>query len=347
MKNKTISIIGFIRAAFIALLLLFIIIKNESVISKIFILPFLFCSLAVAGKNICLIISKPKYASIFDKLFLLGFFLFWFGFLIFWCYLNLTQKNYLLLLFFLPFWICGIYAIRKFFFKNITDKTNKKQTSNFSFQIVISVFLVGVILISGIVMLFFGIRDSYLLHKRTENYATIDGYFSDYKIYDSGSKEKATYKLIYIYLVNDKTYAISTDYVANYIPTINSVREIKYNPENPEEAVLSGTNREKFLIFLGIFFILGSFTFILGALSLHGCFDKFKFDIMGIYIGFVLLLVGIGIIWFQNGTTFSFMETIKSFGLWILIPLVFIVIGLFQIVKCFLISFKNVQRSRE
>ncbi|MCI8518841.1 MAG: hypothetical protein HFJ51_01625 [Clostridia bacterium] len=55
---------------------------------------------------------------------------------------------------------------------------------------------------------------------------------------------------------------------------------------------------------------------------------------MGIYIGSVFAIVGIGIILFQNGTTPSFTETIKSMGFWIFIPIIFIITGIFEVIKC-------------
>ena len=84
---------------------------------------------------------------------------------------------------------------------------------------------------------------------------------------------------------------------------------------------------------MGAFFTLGATVFILAGLYALGCFDNIKINIMGIYIGIVCLVVGIGIILFQNGTTGSFMETVKSFGLWILIPFMFIIVGIQQLIK--------------
>ena len=55
---------------------------------------------------------------------------------------------------------------------------------------------------------------------------------------------------------------------------------------------------------------------------------------MGLYIGIVVLIIGIGIILFQYGTTASLIETVKLMGLWVVIPIMFIIIGIFQIIKC-------------
>ena len=64
-----------------------------------------------------------------------------------------------------------------------------------------------------------------------------------------------TYKLTYIYEVDDIQYSITTDYGTNYIPEENSIREVKYNPSNPEEALLVGTNNSNSLIYFGLFFV--------------------------------------------------------------------------------------------
>ena len=177
--------------------------------------------------------------------------------------------------------------------------------------------------------------DTYRLNSITKGYIATDGYYRECDIFSS-DEDGTTYKLTYVYTVNNKEYSVTTDYGTNYIPEENSSREIKYNPNNPEEAIITGTNSKNGLIYFGAFFTFGSITFILAALSVLGYFDKFKVDILGTYIGFLFFIIGIGIILFQTGTTTSLIETIKSFGLWILIPIMFIIVGIIQIVKCLL-----------
>lgn len=338
MKNKNIFIFKLIGLIPTIIFLIYIFIKSQNMTTRIIMIPFLICGFAMLGKNIFLIMNKEKYAKTFNNLYIISFLLYWFGFLIYWCYLNVINRNYFLLLLSIPFWAIGIGIIYKFLLKKDNKVSNKhiksklKPNMKFNFKIIISGCLVGISLLAGIVMLFFGIKETYRLNKITKNYLTTSGYFDDYNIYNS-DEDGTTYRLTYIYTVNDKEYTISTDYGTNYIPDKNSIREVKYNPENPEEAILVGTNSKKGLIFLGGFFTLVSFTFILFALFVQGYFDKLKIDIIGTYIGAVCLIIGIGIIWFQTGTTLSLMETIKSFGLWILIPFMFIVVGIIQILK--------------
>ena len=167
-----------------------------------------------------------------------------------------------------------------------------------------------------------------------------DGYFVDYNIYDV-DEDGTTYQLVYTYEVEGNQYKTATDYGVGSIPEINSVRKVKYNPNNPSEAVLSGTNRSNFLIFFGAFFTLGGMVFALGALHIKGVFDGFRFDVIGTFLGFVFLIIGIGIILLQLGTVSSLIEVIQSFGFWIFVPIMFIIIGVFQIVKCLFVKRKG------
>jgi len=335
MKNKSVYTRKLISSVFITILLIYFMIKTSS--PKIIFVPFLICAISMIGKSISLIMEKKKYVNIFDKSFTIGFLLFWFGFLIYANYIAIKDKQWQLVAFSLVFWIVGIYFAKKRLVKP-KEKTNNEKSKtklNIDFRILISALLVIIVLLSGIAMLFFGIMDTYRLNSITKGYIATDGYYRECDIFSS-DEDGTTYKLTYVYTVNNKEYSVTTDYGTNYIPEENSSREIKYNPNNPEEAIITGTNSKNGLIYFGAFFTFGSITFILAALSVLGYFDKFKVDILGTYIGFLFFIIGIGIILFQTGTTTSLIETIKSFGLWILIPIMFIIVGIIQIVKCLL-----------
>lgn len=340
MKNKNIYIGSIIRAVIISIFLIIIVIKNQDIISKLIILPFLFCGIFTIGKNACLLKENKRGANIFSKLFVLSFLTFWFGFLVIWSYLFIRKNSYFPLVFTIPFWIAGIYIVRKFLLGMSSKEETKNKESKFNFQIIISSFLVLLVLIIGITCLYFGIKDTYKLNKLTRDYMTTNGYFKDYDIYNT-SKDDTTYKLFYTYEIDEKEYTISTDYGVGYIPETNSVRKIKYNPNNPNEAIIVGTNSSNFLIFFGAFFTLGGTVFVLATLQMKGIFDKVKINVLGTYIGFVMLIIGVGIILFQNGTTLSFIETIKSLGIWILIPILFIVSGMYLTIKSLFLEYNN------
>lgn len=91
---------------------------------------------------------------------------------------------------------------------------------------------------------------------------------------------------------------------------------------------------EMALIFMGIFFTFGGFTFVLAALTIRGCFDKFKIDVIGTYIGVLFVFIGIGTIALKFRESYSITATIRTFGLWIIIPILMTIVGVVQIVKC-------------
>lgn len=88
------------------------------------------------------------------------------------------------------------------------------------------------------------------------------------------------------------------------------------------------------LIFAGAFFAFGAFTFVLAALAIKGALDKFKIDVFGLYIGVLFIGIGIGFMALKYLESHSVPETLKSFGFWVIIPIVMTVAGVIQIVKC-------------
>lgn len=86
-------------------------------------------------KNICNILDKPQGAQIFHKLFISIFLLFSATFLIIWSYTWIQNKQYLPLIFTIPFWIFGIDILKK---------------SKFNFKKIIPSILILSILLTGI-----------------------------------------------------------------------------------------------------------------------------------------------------------------------------------------------------
>lgn len=326
-------IVNIIKSTIVTVVLFIIELKSKGIITRLIILPFLFTQIFLIGKNVCLLKENVQGANIFKRLSVLSFIIFWFGFLAFWSHLTIKEKNYFPLLFVIPFCIVGIYFIRKNLLGIDTQNQLENKNSKFNFRIIIGCILLATVFLSGIIILFIGIKDTYKLNKITQKYSITEGYFKYYEIYSTSKKGKKTYKLFYYYIIDDEVYTVSTDYGVGRIPEKNSIRQVKYNPKNPNEAILVGTNSSNFLIYFGVFFTLGGTTFIIVVLNSKGLFNKAKIDIMGTYFGVVITIIGIGILLFQNGATLSFKETIKFFGIWIFIPISFIVIGTIQTAK--------------
>ena len=348
MKNKYVLISKVIGNLFIVLLLFWIFFSNLG-IAKLLVIPFITCGLFSIGKNICTLMNKKRYADIFNKLFIISFLIFWFCFLIFWSYLVIKENNYFAVLLTIPFWVVGIYVFRKYLLGLKSKSLNKSNKLKFNFKIIVSSFLVIVILLVGLFCLFIGIKDTYKLNKTTKNYIKTNAHFIDYEIYNPSSNSKnykeETYILNYLYEVEGMKYIVSTDYGVRDIPKKNSIREIKYNQNNPEESIIVGINRNNSLIYFGVFFTFGSIAFILGALYIKGIFDKVKIDIVGLYLGFVFLITGVGLISLKSGTDLSFYETIEKLGAWSIIPVLFIIVGIFQIIKCLFFKLFSVNKN--
>ena len=98
-----------------------------------------------------------RLAGIFSKLYTIGFLLFWFGFLSVAAFLCIRDENYNTLLFTLPFWIAGIFIVKRRLLRNHTGKKDERQ---FPIGIIISILLVLITLVAGILFLIQGVMKS-------------------------------------------------------------------------------------------------------------------------------------------------------------------------------------------
>lgn len=329
-------------AAVIALgFLIFALIKNTNLLVRLSILPFIICSICYIAKDICLMLNKPKPAHYLSQGFIISFFSFVFGFLTYACYFAIKNGQYSMVLFSIPFWLVAIYSFYAFFKKKASASSSKKaekrratssnkKRSKWSFPIVVTGFLVSIVLIVGIVLLFMGIKDTIKNAHISADYKSIEGTFVDYEVdYQSHIRNRTstTYYLIYEYEISGEIYTVKTDYGTGTLPPLNSTREIKYDPNNPENAMVGGSNGSHFMLLMGGFFTLGGMVFVLLALQIKGVFDKVKFDILGTYFGFVFVAVAFGIVFFRYGETGSFITGLTSMGIFMVIPILFILAG--------------------
>lgn len=117
----------------------------------------------------------------------------------------------------------------------------------------LSIYLLLLItFIVGICLIYFGIKNQNELKEKSKDYLETEGYYTSYSTYG----ESDTHKLIYTYEVDGKEYNISTDYGTMIIPKENSTKIIKYDKNNPEEAIIEGINRNNIDICLGAVFII-------------------------------------------------------------------------------------------
>jgi len=153
---------------------------------------------------------------------------------------------------------------------NFNINTNKSFSENIIFIIVFLLF--------GIIFTYIGISETKSLEKITKNYIETEGkYIGSKQINEDLSMH------YYEYSVNDRKYTISTDYSSATKPKKNSKKTIKYNPSNPNIAVIKEFNSNISFAILGIIFIIMSLFFITQSFSI---LKKYQFLFIGlIFIG--------------------------------------------------------------
>lgn len=247
--------------------------------------------------------------------------------------MSILSKDYSLTIVSIPFWIIGIFLVRKKLLGNETKLFKK-----FNFKQIFPYLFLSLFILIGIIMLYFGISNSFKNLSKTSNYVETIGYFVDYEICNS-DEDGTTYKLIYSYNVNSKEYTVSTNYGTNMIPKEGSSRTIKYNPSNPSEAIISGGSSEIVLLLIGIMFtMIPIIMFINISPKVKEKVEKLNFNLTSLLIGIVFLMIGLMALYMMAGT-FSIIEIYKSFRLNYLIPylilLMFIIVGSLLIIGSF------------
>lgn len=216
--------------------------------------------------------------------------------------------------------------------------------------IIISAFLLLILFSCGVWMLYTVISGT---NSIPENYGTTQGYFSDYRLYSEGHYNPArkthssdTYQLIYRYTVDGQDYTVTTDSGTSFVPAIGSTREIRYDPVNPEEAVVVGYDDYTVFLWGGIFFTGGPLIFLLAFLSAKGCFKRLSIDLIGICIGLFFIAISYGALYMITGSLSigGILEYfISSFSFVLLIPVLMILAGFAVIIRGLFFSRNKVE----
>lgn len=201
--------------------------------------------------------------------------------------------------------------------------------------------------VCGVAMLIFGITWEVQLRQATSGYDSTQGYFSDYEIYSAktGRHGSSTYRLIYSYTVDGQEYTVSTDYGSGSIPNQGSPREVWYDPQNPEESVLSGSNSHQFLILMGALFTAVPLVFLLGALTVMDILRWKHIDVLGLVIGVVFVGLAAGSLYFMIGSV-PIQEFVQSMvAPFALIPLLMVIAGVWLVIRSLFFSKKEPEKA--
>lgn len=210
------------------------------------------------------------------------------------------------------------------------------------------------VMICGVVMLFFGITGDFRSRMIAKKYETVDGYLYDYNLYSEGRpgighREKTydTYSLDYIYTVHGQDYIVSTDYGVSTIPEMGSVKEIHYDPDHPETAIIVGPNKNSLLIVLGIFFTGGALVILLGALEQIHTVSNNIGEMAG---GYFFTAAGCGVLYLLVGSLSIkdiFEYIVSEFSAGLFIVLMFIVVGLYLLISNLFLGNRKKSKSED
>jgi len=120
-----------ITSIIVSIFLGYILITTNDLFTKIIIIPFLFFRISFFIKNLCLMFNKKQLAKLFSKINVIAFLVYFFSFMIVWCFTSIKNGDYLQILFSIPFWLIGIYILKKTFFDQKVKINNDKNNSKF------------------------------------------------------------------------------------------------------------------------------------------------------------------------------------------------------------------------
>lgn len=297
-KDKKTAINQLITASIFIIFMVYLIIRIQSTFFYLCIIPFLLAGISLLLQAIMFLLGKEKLVNFFGKLYNASFFVFWFGFLILFDVITLKQKDFLLFSFSLIFWVVGIIL----FINNLKQgskvevsnevKSEEKNNSNNQVLNIIS----WVIFVIGSVILVMGVVKNISLFMKTRNYEVTNAYYD----YDESKKNKASYT----YDVEGIEYKIKSNY---YLPFVNnSDKLVKYNRNNPEDAVIAGLNENIIIMTIGIWVTFAMIAFISSNLQKKDYFKNIKFNIAKLYFGVFIVLAVISLLYAVYGEIILF-----------------------------------------
>jgi len=190
------------------------------------------------------------------------------------------------------------------------------------------IWFILIFAVIGSVISFFAARGIYKNSIKSRLYIKTEATFFESSLYSSSSSldsDEKNYRLSYKYEAGNKTHVISTDYGVGAVPGVGTKKTIKYNPDNPGEALFVGFDSNWFLLFFGSAWIAIPVLIFLGDTDVNETHPKlFKG-----FLGFVFTLMGAGayIAMCSGGDSLSPIVAFKAFGAWVLLPVIFIVFG--------------------
>lgn len=214
----------------------------------------------------------------------------------------------------------------------------------------ISVIMLIIFIIVGSILVLLGIKNISNQKDRVNGYIEIEASYVDKHIYSSKAtstfeyeynnvESDTLYSLIYSYTVDGKKYTISTDYGTNIIPKVGSTKTIKYNPDNPSEAIfVDGYGINSLFLFLGAIFVVFPIIIIVAMTfnKENNVFSKF----FSFLVGLIFVAIGSSIYYIMCLDNHSLSPKIafENSGITIIFPIILIILGLYAMITSVLVK---------
>lgn len=133
-------------------------------------------------------------------------------------------------------------------------------------------FLTIIFGIVSIVCIILGASRQYkhYVKRNLENFEEVDGHVSDYEVdysTDSDGNRTIQYTSIIEYEVNSVKYTIKSNHSSNSKQKLGKLVAIKYNPENPEDAIFKNDYTGLIILIAGIVFLMATIYMCINNLS--------------------------------------------------------------------------------
>ena len=190
------------------------------------------------------------------------------------------------------------------------------------------------VILCGLAMIGFGVKLEIDKNNKTKNYVSIKAEYIGSDRYD---EEGDTHSLEYKYIVNGETYYISTDYGTSVEPKDGTTKTIRYNPDNPSEAVISGAGGNFLLFLIGGMFTLIPIIFIMTSdnekKNTNQRLKKIKSNIISLLVGLIFTGMGAGVYYALCDASdgLSPINLFKNAGVVGIFPIIFLALGIYMI----------------
>lgn len=295
MKQKWMFIIQLIPSIFINLILFWTFFHFSSVIECIIFLPFLICGISVLGKTISLFLEKEKIARFFENLFTISLLVYVVGFLIVWFAVSISNNNFFLSLFAIPFFIIVFLIIKKKFGQPKYSKKIRIQ-SYFNLANICTFLLIGVTFGIGLLLFANGLSDVLDDIEQMQGFQETTGTLTQY------NENTSMPNLLYSYSVDGKIYLLEAEWNTDLVPQIGSTRIILFDPAHPDRAILKGNNSNFLLLLVSFIFLTVSFAIGFAFASNYRKFPKISKNLLNIVVGLFFFFMGFGLIYYLTGS---------------------------------------------